>query len=80
MTQSPGGFSYYDVYHMPIPIRKYNIKKVSDYNQEVKEKVEQAAAGNKGETMTMKDMINKTGGVQSLVKPDYVAPKPNKKS
>tara|TARA_R110000822_G_scaffold264115_1_gene388312 strand:+ start:1566 stop:1778 length:213 start_codon:yes stop_codon:yes gene_type:complete len=40
-----GGFIYSEIYNMPIWLRKFHINKISEYNQEQNDKIEQAQKG-----------------------------------
>lgn len=72
-----GGFSYWDVYNMPIHIRKYNVKKLSQEIQLENEKIEEAKRGQgEGKNMTMKQIA--TGNAKDFKKPDYTAKAPRK--
>ena len=37
-----GGFQYYDVYNMPIWLRRFHTQKISEYNKNQNEKLEKA--------------------------------------
>jgi hypothetical protein len=37
-----GGFQYYDVYNMPIWLRRFHIRKISEHNKEHNEEMERA--------------------------------------
>ena len=37
-----GGFQYYDVYNMPIWLRSFHIKKISEFNKKENEKLEKS--------------------------------------
>ena len=64
---------------MPIAIRRFNINKVVKEIQDHNDAIEAAKSNTgKGDSISMLDMINKTGGAAKL-KPDYVSPKPIKK-
>ena len=40
-----GGFIHSEIYNMPIWLRKFHINKISEYNQEQNDKIEQAQKG-----------------------------------
>jgi len=40
-----GGFIYSEIYNMPIWLRKFHINKISEYNQEQNDKIEQSQKG-----------------------------------
>ncbi len=63
---------------MPIPIRKYNVHRLSEDIKAHNEAIENPNSG-KENNITMKDMVNRTGGMNAL-KPDFVAGKRKKKS
>ena len=54
-TYGGGGFTWNEVYNMPIQVRKYNLKKL------IQDKENQLEANKKsqtkGQTMTMKDLV-----------------------
>mgnify|MGYP001306486461 CR=1 FL=1 len=58
-----GGYDWHTVYSMPIWLRKFTFKEISDYNKEVNSKMEEAK-NNKG----TKSLINPDGTVKA---PDY---------
>ena len=35
-----GGFQYYDVYNMPLWLRRFHIRKINEYNEKQKEEIE----------------------------------------
>jgi len=53
-----GGFQYYDVYNMPIWLRRFHIQKISEFNKEENEKMEKAQKGQSNENSTMGPNIN----------------------
>ncbi len=55
-----GGFQYYDVYNMPIWLRSFHIKKISDFNKKENEKMEQAQKGQSNSNQPMGPNINPT--------------------
>lgn len=69
MYNGGGGFTYWDIYNMPISDRKFNIKWIIDQN----EKKEQEANKQKGE-ISLEDMLNK-----KKTEIDYVAKAATKK-
>jgi hypothetical protein len=40
-----GGFQYYDVYNMPIWLRRFHIQKISEFNKKQNEEMEKAKKG-----------------------------------
>ena len=40
-----GGFQYYDVYNMPIWLRRFHINKISEFNKAENEKIQKAKKG-----------------------------------
>ena len=68
-----GGFTYWDVYNMPVPYRRYNVRKLVEDIKRYNEEIENAANNTGGENstnITMQDMINKNTALQKL-KPDF---------
>ena len=53
-----GGFQYYDVYNMPIWLRRFHTKKISDHNEKENEKMEKAQKGQSSESSVMGPNIN----------------------
>ena len=53
-----GGFQYYDVYNMPIWLRIFHIKKISDYNKKENEKLEKAQKKQSNQNPTFGPNIN----------------------
>jgi hypothetical protein len=65
-----GGFTYNDVYNMPIQYRKYHIRKINDYIEKQNEEYENAR-GNK----TIKNTVNKPNIPQADFSSKIKAPK-----
>ena len=40
-----GGFQYYDVYNMPIWLRRFHTQKISEYHKKQNEEIEKANKG-----------------------------------
>ena len=40
-----GGFQYYDVYNMPVWLRKFHTQKISEYNKKQNEEMKKAKKG-----------------------------------
>ena len=40
-----GGFQYYDVYNMPIWLRRFHTQKISEYNKKQNEEIEKSKKG-----------------------------------
>jgi len=68
-TNSDGGFSFTEVWEMPIPMRKMFLKKIKEKIDKHNEAIEKQ----KGH-MTMQDMIKK-----KPIVPDFITPTPVKK-
>lgn len=60
-----GGYTWYDVYNMPIWLRKFTHSQIANYYQEEKTQVENAKNGDKGQ----KTMVNSDGTVNT---PDFL--------
>lgn len=60
-----GGYTWYDVYNMPIWLRRFTFNKIKGYYEEEKEHIENAQSGGKG----VKNLIDSTGKVNT---PDFV--------
>ncbi len=48
-----GGFQYYDVYNMPIWLRRFHANKISEFNKEQNEKMEKARKGKTSDSKAM---------------------------
>jgi hypothetical protein len=54
-----GGFQYYDVYNMPIWLRRFHIQKISEHNKKENEEMEKARKGqNSNQNNVMGPNIN----------------------
>jgi len=69
-----GGYSWYDVYNMPIWLRRFTFNKINSFYADEKKQYENAQSGNKGS----KNLVNPSGKVNT---PDFAqASKQYKKS
>lgn len=69
-----GGYSWYDVYNMPIWLRRFTFNKIHSFYANEKDQVENAHSGNK----TSKNLVDPSGKVNA---PDFAqASKQYKKS
>ena len=69
-----GGYSWYDVYNMPIWLRRFTFNKIQNFYADEKEQYENAQSGNKGS----KNLVDPSGKVNT---PDFAqASKQYKKS
>lgn len=66
---SNGGITYYEAYHMPVSVRKYNLKKIIEKINAQNERIQKE----KGQ-LSMKDIATKNFPI-----PDFVAKSPKKK-
>ena len=54
-----GGFQYYDVYNMPVWLRKFHTQKISEYNKKQNEEMKKAKKGaNPNENTIQRPNIN----------------------
>jgi len=69
-----GGYSWYDVYNMPIWLRRFTFNKINSFYADEKKQYENAQSGNKGS----KNLVDPSGKVNT---PDFAqASKQYKKS
>tara|TARA_Y100000389_G_C17407124_1_gene488702 strand:- start:285 stop:602 length:318 start_codon:yes stop_codon:yes gene_type:complete len=69
-----GGYSWYDVYNMPIWLRRFTFNKINNFYADEKEQYENTQSGNKGS----KNLVDPSGKVNT---PDFAqASKQYKKS
>jgi hypothetical protein len=67
VTYGGGGYTWQDVYNMPTQVRKFNLKRLIQDKEAQAEA--QKKANTKGQSMTMKDLVNNSSGK----KPDYTS-------
>lgn len=60
-----GGYSWYDVYNMPIWLRRFTFNKISSFYSEEKEQMENMKSGNKNS----KNLVDPSGKVNT---PDFL--------
>ena len=65
-----GGFTFFEVYNMPIWLRKFTFKKIQDFHQNQKQKIDSQTK--KGE----KTLIDQTGKVNT---PNFIEASKNHK-
>lgn len=65
---SQGGITYREAYHMPITMRNFNIKWISERIKQHNEEIEKA--NGKGTTLSMEDLAKRKEQM-----PDFVTPK-----
>ena len=53
-----GGFQYYDVYNMPIWLRRIHIQKISEHNKKQNEEMEKAKKGSSNSNQVLSPNIN----------------------
>jgi hypothetical protein len=76
IRQGGGGFTYHDCYHLPIQIRKYNLKKLSADIKKENDRIAAQSEKNKGNASMEQLASGEALGMNK--KPNYTTKSPRK--
>ena len=70
-----GGFTYHDVYNMPVQYRKYHIKKINDYIEKQNEEIENTRSKTSSKPSSLNQQVSRPGIPQADFTSKTKAPK-----